>query len=84
MRNVRKALKALLSNSSDMVGSETVNIINSDIPDCIDIIHEDYINLCEDYKFFVDLTGKSEFFRKHHCISVEEAPEILKKLLSVR
>ena len=81
MRNVRKALKSLLSNSSDMIGCETANIINSDIPDCIDIIHEDYIRLHEDYKFFVDLTGNPEFRRNHRCISVEEAPEILKNLL---
>ncbi len=81
MKNVRKALKFLLSNPSDMVGCETANIINSHIPDCIDVIHEDYINLYEDYKFFVDLTGNSEFCRNHRCISVEETPDILKKLL---
>ena len=81
MKNVRKAIKALLSSASDMVGCETANIINSDIPDCIDIIHEDYINLYEDYKFFVDLTGNSEFCKNHRCISVEEAPDILKNLL---
>lgn len=37
MRNLRKALEYLLSNPSDMVGCETANIINSDIPDCFDI-----------------------------------------------
>lgn len=81
MKNARKALKALLSNPSDMVGCETANIINSDIPDCIDVIHEDYINLYKDYEFFVDLTGNSGFCKNHRCISVEEAPEILKNLL---
>jgi len=80
-RNVRKALNFLLSNPSDMVGCETANIINSDIPDCIDVIHEDYINLYEDYKFFVDLTGNPEFRRNHRCIPVEEAPDILENLL---
>ncbi|MBR3818317.1 MAG: hypothetical protein IKJ41_04130 [Clostridia bacterium] len=81
MKNVRKALKYLLSNPSDMIGCETANIVNSDIPDCIDVIHEDYINLYEDYEFFVDLTGNPGFSRNHRCISVEEAPEILKNLL---
>lgn len=69
MRNVRKALKYLLSNPSDMVGSEKANIINSHIPDCIDVMHEDYINLYDNYKFFVDLTGNSEFRKIHRCIS---------------
>lgn len=69
MRNVRKALKYLLSNPSDMVGSEKANIINSHIPDCIDVMHEDYINLYDDYKLFVDLTGNSEFRKIHRCIS---------------
>ena len=81
MKNVRKALKYLLSNPSDMIGCETANIVNSDIPDCIDVIHEDYINLYEDYEFFVDLTGNPGFSRNHRCISIEEAPEILKNLL---
>lgn len=81
MRSIRKGIKALLSNPSDMVGCETRNIINSDIPDCIDIIHEDYINLYKDYEFFVDLTGNPEFAKNHKCISVEEAPEVLKKNL---
>lgn len=81
MRSIRKGIKALLSNPSDMVGGETRNIINSDIPDCIDIIHEDYINLYKDYEFFVDLTGNPEFAKNHKCISVEEAPEVLKKNL---
>ena len=81
MRSIRKGIKALLSNPSDMVGCETRNIINSDIPDCIDIIHEDYINLYKDYEFFVDLTGNPEFAKNHKCISVEEAPEVLKNNL---
>lgn len=81
MKSIRKGIKALLSNPSDMVGCETRNIINSDIPDCIDIIHEDYINLYKDYEFFVDLTGNPEFAKNHKCISVEEAPEVLKKNL---
>lgn len=81
MRNVRKALKPLLSNPSDMVGCETANIINSDIPDCIDVIHEDYIRLYEDYKFFVDLTGNPKFSRNHRCVSVEKVSELVKNLL---
>lgn len=81
MHKIRKSIKALLSNPSDMVGSEARNIINSDIPDCIDIIHEDYINLHKDYKFFVDQTGNSDFAKNHNCVSVEEAPEVLKMSL---
>ncbi len=81
MRKVRKGIKALLSNPSEMVGCETRNIINSDVPDCIDIIHEDYLNLYQDYEFFVDLTGNPEFAKNHRCISVDEALEMLKNLL---
>ncbi len=69
------------TDTKDMIGCESATIINSDIPDCIDVIHEDYIDLYEDYKFFVDLTGNLEFYRNHRCISVEEAPELLKNLL---
>lgn len=81
MRNIRKNLKMLLSNPSDMVGCETRNIINSDIPDCIDVIHEDFFNLYEDYRFFVDLTGNTEFAKNRRCVTAQEVPTVLKKVL---
>lgn len=77
---VKKGLKALVSNPSDMVGCETHAIINSDIPDAIDIIHEDRTKY-SDYEYFVNLTGNDEFEKTHRCCSVEDVPGVLKKLL---
>lgn len=45
------------------------------------VIHEDYVHLHEDSQFFVDLTDNPEFRKKHRCISVEEAPDLLKQML---
>ncbi len=76
----RKGIKELLSNSVEMIGSETNIIINSDIPDCIDIIHEDNIEY-GDYKYFVNLTASEKFEKEHRCCKIEEVPQLLKELL---
>ena len=81
VNTVRRGLRALLANPAPMVGCETENIINSDIPDAIDVIHEDYPTLPTQYDYFVDLTGTPAFAKSHRCCSVEEAPALLKELL---
>lgn len=78
---VREGLRALLSNPVSMAGSETDVLINSDIPDAIDVIHEDAGVLYEDYEYFVDLTGGGTFGRTHRCCSVEEVKGLLEELM---
>ncbi len=80
MMLARTGIKALLSNPVEMIGHETNIIINSDIPDCIDIIHEDNIAY-GDYKYFVNLTENDQFEKNHPCCKAEDAPELLKELL---
>lgn len=77
----RKAVKTLLSDATEMIGCETRNLINSEIPDAIDVIHEDYKVLHEDYQFFVDCTGNEEFAKTHRCCKLEDAKALVKELM---
>lgn len=64
-----------------MTPGATEVLINSDIPDAIDVIHEDAAVLYGDYEYFVDLTGGGTFGRTHRCCSVEAVKGLLEKLM---
>ncbi len=72
---LRDELKKIFSNSVGMVGTETRSLINSEIPDAIDLIHSDSPTI-GDYDYLVDLTGGEipEAY-KSRVISVDEAAE---------
>lgn len=77
----RTAVKTLLSDTTEMIGCETKNLINSEVPDSIDIIHEDGMDLYEDYQYFVNCTGNTEFEKNHRCCKLEDAKELVKDLM---
>ena len=77
----RRAIKTLLSDPVEMIGCEIKNLINSHVPDAIDIIHEDAIHLYEDYQYFVNCTGSEEFEKTHKCCKPEDAKALVKELL---
>lgn len=82
LRLVREGICSLLSLASDMEGDETKIMINSPIPDAFDIVHEDCTDALKNYEYLVDLSGSSDFSKKHRNIcSVQEAPELLKSLM---
>ncbi len=52
----RAALRRIFSAAVPMIGTETASLINSEIPDAVDLIHADASTL-ETYRFLVDLSG---------------------------
>lgn len=82
MRNIRQTIRALFTESSGMKGTETRNLLNSNIPDAIDILHEDKFD-ANAYTYLVDLTGNPEFAAKYanKICPAEDVPMLLDKLL---
>lgn len=80
-KQARTAIRSLLSDAAPMKGCETRNLINSEIPDAIDIIHEDYMHLYPDYQYFINCTGNKGFEKNHKCCTVDEARILVKQLM---
>ncbi len=74
---VRKGLKTIFRDSGEMVGTETDIMLNYNIPDAVDILHEDKIPESE-YMYLVDLTGNPSFAKAHKNIIFPD--EVAKKL----
>lgn len=65
----------------DMQGTEVRNLINSHVPDAVDLVHEDSAGL-ENYTYLVDLTPSGNVAAKYaNTCSVEDIPRLLKELL---
>ncbi len=79
---IRKNLAAIFAASTEMLGTESVSLINSDIPDAVDLIHADAATL-DDYEYLVDLTCDPMFAEYHQgkCILADEVVPVLEKLL---
>lgn len=89
VRTVRQGLCSIFSNAYDMQGNEYKEkpdgnayvIINSKIPDAVDIIHEDSKTIT-DYKLLVDLTSNPAFKLAYgNTVSPEDLQKELEKLL---
>jgi hypothetical protein len=65
-----------------MVGNETLTLVNSTIPDAVDMLNEKDGKPLEKYNYLINLTGNSAFEKKYkNCILPEEATEKLEELL---
>ncbi len=81
LETVRQGLRALFSDRIPMVGTETENLLNSEIPDAFDLIHADAPTLGE-YEYLVDLSGgEIPAALAHKVVSVAEAPEAARRAL---
>ena len=66
---------------SDMTGDEIGVLINSDIPDAVDMIHEDSKTLGE-YEYLIDATQNPAFAKEHSNVcAIEDLPCIFEKTL---
>ena len=64
-----------------MQGSETTTLINSDMPDCVDLL-TDIPSALSKYDYLIDLTCDPKFAAEHGNIcSAEDIPALAKKLL---
>lgn len=75
----------IFSDSAPMVGDETAVLLNSDMPDAVDMLNEGDGHALAGYKYLVNLTGDPAFAEKYpNCISVDEIKEKLDELLPCR
>lgn len=75
----------IFSNSVPMVGDETQVLLNSDVPDAVDLLNEGDGKALEKYDYLVNLTCDPAFEKKHpNCITPDEVTEKLHELLPCR
>jgi len=82
VRNVRNIVLSLLAETTAMKGTETCSLRNSNIPDAIDIVHEDKFN-ANAYRYLVDATGNPAFAAEYGCkiCPAEDVPMLLDTIL---
>ncbi len=76
---MRKGLRRLFA-FGETFGNENGCLVNSLIPDAIDIVNEDVYDESR-YTYAVNLTGDEDFEKKHKCCSVDDVPDLLNRLL---
>ena len=65
-----------------MTGSETRSLVNSTVPDAVDMLNESDGKPLQNYRYLINLTGDSSFEERYNnCISPEEVTEKLEQLL---
>ena len=81
MAVAREGIRALLSASVPMCGNEKHPLINSDLPDAFDLLHDDTPAAFDRYEYLIDLTGDPAFAKTHKCVKIEDVPALAKKIL---
>ena len=75
-------LQSVFVNPVPMTGSEQKTLINSNVPDAVDIVNERDGSHLTSYKYLVDLTGEPGFEEKYaNCISPDQVTEVLHREL---
>ena len=81
MANAKRGINALFMPSTPMIGTETRNLKNSDMPDAIDILNRDD-EMLKKYDYLVDFTSDADFAAAHpNTCEIRDIPDILRKLL---
>lgn len=79
---MQEAAAEIFCKESPMMGSEGKILINSPVPDAVDMLNEGDGNALKKYRYLVNLTGFSDFAKKHaNCIAPEAVTEALHALL---
>ncbi|MBP3334343.1 MAG: hypothetical protein J6M35_09910 [Clostridia bacterium] len=85
LENNRKLLFAvdkIFGRNVPMYGNETLTLVNSTVPDGVDMLNEGDGKALSKYRYLVNLTGDAFFKDKYaNCISPEEVSEKLDELL---
>ena len=77
--------KRIFQAAVEMQGNEARILINSDVPDAVDMLNEGDGEALRRYRYLVDLTGEHDFREKYpNCISVDEVESTLHALLPCR
>ncbi len=79
---VNMGVNKIFRNACPMLGNEAHTLINSPVPDAVDMLNEGDGKALEKYKYLVNFTGDKEFENKHHnCISEDEVVSVLEREL---
>ena len=75
----------IFQDGIDMLGTEPKVLINSNIPDAVDMLNEGDGHALKCYQYLVDMTGETGFRARYdHVISPDEVEEKLHELLPCR
>ena len=82
LARIKKSLVSLFATPTEMLGNESHTLINSEIPDGIDILNDDGRKI-EGYDYLIDLTCSESALasQKARRIAPEDAAEALKEAL---
>lgn len=80
----REGIRRFLSTSLPMVGTETISLINSSLPDAFDILQDDCPEALGKYEYLVNLTGDRELEKRYRCVSPDDVPALLDRLMPVK
>ncbi len=68
---IKAEISDILASHTEMLGNETRTLLNSDIPDAIDMLNEDAGDLGK-YKYLIDLTFSNDFAKNNKNICKKE------------
>ncbi len=78
---VKQEVGQLFAQSTKMIGTERNTLVNSAIPDALDLFNEGYADE-KRYEYLVDLTHDDDFAKSHKNIcKIDEINTLLEKLL---
>ena len=86
-RNIttKTVAEKIFQNAVEMQGNESRTLINSDIPDAVDMLNEGDGTALARYRYLIDMTGDADFCEKYpNCIDPDAAEQILHELLPCR
>ncbi len=78
----RKALNKIFRDNTRFLGNETRTLINTELPDAVDVVHEDKFDP-DRYEYIIDATSSSKLAQKYgyKICSIDDVPMLLDKLL---
>lgn len=81
----KDGVKKIFKNAVEMHGNESHVLINSDIPDAVDMLNESDGKALAKYTYLVNMTGDEAFNERYgNCITADEVEAKLHELLPCR
>ncbi len=81
LAKIKQEVCKIFSAPTEMLGTEKYTLINSDMPDAVDLVNE-VDGALDRYRLLVNLTGEDSFSARYsNCCSVEELPALLRKIM---
>ena len=81
---IKSIIRAVFSDPIEFSGNECETMINSNMPDAVDMLNagEEKSAAIDSYRYLLDLTGDKAFSASHpNCVNVDELERLLKDAL---